>query len=149
MMKSKNIFLGLGWVLFFGSLISGSVFNKFSGEEGFAFTPIGWEEHVTVLQGALTCSLTSEELIDRKLELKSEIFVHLKNKVELEDGYIYYFEDKKGLIEKITEFMLKEKQCCPFFKFDLSILPFEKGLAFRISGSKEVKDFLFEFEKEL
>jgi len=44
---------------------------------------------------------------------------------------------------------LKEKNCCSFFKFDISILPFEKGIAFQVSGSKGVKEMLVDFEKEV
>ena len=144
----RNIFFGLGWILLILFLISGFVFNKFSSESRSAFAPIAWEDHVTVMQGVISCSLTDAELIDRKLELKTKIFSKLKKKVELEDGFIYYFDDEKDLADNITEFMLKEKDCCPFFKFDLSILPFEKGIAFQISGSKEIKNMLIDFEIE-
>ncbi|MFK8008499.1 MAG: hypothetical protein AB8H03_19225 [Saprospiraceae bacterium] len=147
--KIRNVIFGLGWILLILFLISGYVFNKFSGDSRSAFAPIAWEDHVTVLQGALSCSLTDAELIDRKLELKTKIFSKLKKKVELDDGFVYYFDDEKELAAIITEFMLKEKDCCSFFKFDISILPFEKGIAFQISGSKGVKDLLVDFEKEV
>jgi hypothetical protein len=52
------------------------------------------------------------------------------------------------MAENLTELMLKEKACCPFFKFDLSILPFNKGIALKISGSKAVKEMLVSFELE-
>ena len=146
--KMRNVIFGLGWILLILFLISGYVFNKFSSDSKSAFAPIAWENHVTVFQGVISCSLTDGELIDRKLELETKIFSKLKKKVELEDGFIYYFDDEERLAETITEFMLKEKKCCPFFKFDISILPFEKGIAFQISGSKGVKDLLVDFEKE-
>ena len=66
----------------------------------------------------------------------------MTKKTELEEGYIYYFEDEGDLAIKILEFIGKEKQCCPFFKFDFSVLPFKKGLALQISGSEGVKEFL-------
>lgn len=147
--RIRNVIFGLGWILLLLFLVSGYIFNKFSSDSKSAFAPIAWEDHVAVMQGAISCSLTDEELIDRKLELKTKIFSKLKKKVELEDGFIYYFDDEKGLAATITEFLLKEKDCCPFFKFDLSILPFEKGIAFQISGSEGVKDFLLDFEKEI
>ncbi|MFK7770722.1 MAG: hypothetical protein AB8F94_01235 [Saprospiraceae bacterium] len=145
----RNVIFGLGWILLILFLISGYVFNKFSSDSKSVFAPIAWEDHVTVMQGALSCSLTDGELIDRKLELKTKIFSKLKKKVELEDGFVYYFDDEEGLAATITEFMLKEKDCCPFFKFDISILPFEKGIAFQISGSNGVKEMLVDFEEEI
>ena len=139
----KLVTLSLGWVLLALFLGSGYVMNNFkSGTEQSNFAPISWDEHLSVFEGALSCSLTSAELQDRIAMLKAEIFPKLTRKEELEEGYIYYFEDEGDLAIKILEFIGKEKQCCPFFKFDFSILPFEKGLALKISGSEGVKTFL-------
>jgi len=139
----KNLLLGMGWVLLAAFLLSSYVMNTYkSGTSQHAIAPITWEEHLLVFDGALSCSLTTDELQDRIALLRAEIFPNLKRKVALEKGYIYYFEDKGDMADKILEFVSKEKQCCPFFKFDFSILPFKKGLALQISGSKGVKDFL-------
>ena len=150
MKNLKLIVLALGWVCTFLLLGSSYLLNTFENrEDRFVLAPISWNEHLVVLDGALTCSLTSEELQHRLTLLRAEIFPNLKEKVELENGFIYYFEDKDELVFKILEFIGKEKQCCPFFKFDLSILPFKKGVALQISGSKEVKDFLQMMESEV
>ena len=138
----KIIILGLGWVFLALFLGSSYVMNKFKSGNEMAFAPITWEEHLSVFNGALSCSLTSEELQNRIALLRTEIFPKLKKKVELEEGYIYYFDDEGDLAIKILEFIGKEKQCCPFFKFDFSVLPFKKGLALQISGSEGVKEFL-------
>ncbi len=142
-MKNFKLFiLGSGWVFLALFLGSGYVMNKFKSGQKTAFSPITWEEHLSVFEGALSCSLTSAELQDRIALLRTEIFPNLTKKVELEEGYIYYFADEGDLAIKILEFIGKEKQCCPFFKFDFSILPFENGLALQISGSTGVKEFL-------
>jgi len=123
-------------LLFLGS---GYVGNKFkSGQETTAFSPITWGEHRAVFEGALSCSLTSADLQDRIALLRTEIFPNLTRKEELAEGFIYYFEDEGDLALKILELIGKEKQCCPFFKFDFSILPFKKGLALQISGTRQV-----------
>jgi len=147
MKNLKLVILSLGWVLLVVFLVSGYVMNKFkSGTEASAFTPVTWDEHLSVFEGALSCSLTSAELQDRIAMLRDEIFPNVTRKEELEEGYIYYFEDEGDLAIKILEFIGKEKQCCPFFKFDFSILPFKKGLALKISGSEGVKEFLSDKE---
>ena len=115
-----------------------------SGEKQFAFTPISWNEHVSVFEGAISCSLTDAALQDRIAFLKKDIFSKIKKKVEMEEGFIYYFEDEGDIAKNILDFIDMEKQCCPFFKFDFSILPFKKGLALQISGSKEAKEFIKE-----
>ncbi len=143
MKNLKLVILSLGWVLLAIFLGSGYVMNKFkSGTETSNFTPITWDEHLSVFEGALNCSLTSAELQDRIAMLRAEIFPKMTKKEALKEGFIYYFEDKGDLAVKILEFIGKEKQCCPFFKFDFSILPFNKGLALQISGSEGVKEFL-------
>ena len=150
MEKLQWVILGLGWVLLALFLGSGYVMNHFkSGTEKSAFTPISWGEHLIVFEGALSCSLTSAELQDRIALLKTEIFPNLTRKEELADGFIYYFEDEGDIAIKILEFIGKEKECCPFFKFDVSVLPFEKGIALQISGSEGVKDFLLSKELEM
>lgn len=150
MEKFKLAFLGLGWVLFAVFLGSGYVMNQFkTNTENSAFTPITWGEHLSVFEGALSCSLTSTALQDRITLLREEIFPNLTRKEELTDGFIYYFEDEGDLAIKILEFIGKEKQCCPFFKFDISVLPFKKGIALQISGSQGVKDFLLSKELEM
>lgn len=143
-------FLGLGWIFLFLLIGSTYVFNKFSNASGAAlFSPIAWEDHQMVFEGAISCSLTDEALAERKAELRQLIFPKVKRKVELRNGYIYYFDDEPELAATIMEFINKEKQCCPFFKFDFSILPFEKGLALQLSGSEEIKVFLDAFEEEI
>lgn len=138
----------LGWLLLIIYLGVGYVFKQFSPEPASFFAPVAWEDQVDVFEGAISCSLTSEELQERRVELKSLIFSQLIKKEELTQGFIYYFNDTEGMAENITELMLKEKACCPFFKFDLSILPFNKGIALKISGSKAVKELLMSFEIE-
>ena len=112
----------------------------------FYLTPISWEDHLSVFDGALTCSLTTEEELASRLKLKQALFSNLKNKEELENGYVYYFDQKVGFYEKATELIGKELKCCPFLKFDLSILPFGKGMAIQVSSGEGVKAFLDDFE---
>lgn len=146
--KLRFIITQLGWIILAIYLIVGYVYKEFTPEPTSFFAPVAWENQMAVFDGAISCSLTSEELQERRMELKTEIFTHLIKKEEIKQGFIYYFNDVDGMAENITELMLKEKACCPFFKFDLSILPFKKGIALKISGSKAVKELLIDFEKE-
>ena len=142
----KRLFYLSGWILLILFLGSGYFFNKFSEGNKFSLAPISWEEHLSVFDGALTCSLTTEEELARRLELKQVLFSNLKKKEELDNGYVYYFDQKEGFYEKATELIGKELKCCPFLKFDLSILPFGKGMAIQISGREGVRTFLDDFE---
>lgn len=148
-MKNKvSIFvLSLGWVLLAIFLFSGYYFNKFSeGVNNTNFSPIAWEDHMQMFKGAVQCTLTDDDLLERKKLLKEKIFSKVNAKKEMPNGIAYYFSDDKLLLADAIEFILKEKACCPFFKFDLSILPFDNGFAIQISGSEEAMAMLKDFE---
>jgi len=85
-MKNFNtIILSLGWIFFALFLGSGYVMNTFkSGTEQSSFKPITWEEHLSVFEGALSCSLTSEELRNRIAMLRNEVFPKITKKEELD-----------------------------------------------------------------
>jgi len=58
MKNFKLVILSLGWVLLAIFLGSGYVMNKFkSGTEKSNFMPVTWDEHLSVFEGALSCSL--------------------------------------------------------------------------------------------
>ena len=144
------ILLGTGWVLLGLFLLSGSYYKKRSGIASTSFlSPIAWEDHLQVFKGAVSCSLSSEELLERKAYLKKLIMSRVDRKEVQENSYVFYFKDDPKLLQNIMEFVQKEKACCPFFKFDLSILPFEKGLALQVSGSDEAFEMIRELDEEL
>lgn len=132
------ILLGMGWVLLGLFILSGIYAKKLTGKSGISFvSPIAWEEHLQVFKGAVSCSLTSEELQQRKTYLKERIISKIDRQEIKANAIIYYFKDDAVLLEHLLEFVQKEKACCPFFKFDVSILPYAKGMALQISGSEE------------
>ena len=99
-----------------------------------------------VFKGALQCNLTNEKLLERKKILKEKIFSKVSKKEKKLNGFVYYFENEEILLNDALEFIQKEKACCPFFKFDISILPFDYGFAIQISGPDEVLEMLKDFE---
>jgi len=141
-MKLKSIVCAAGWLLLFVFLFSGYLFNTAQKDSSFNFQPIQWTEHLRVFEGALSCTLLPGELNERLAEIKAEIFTSDVHKEELNDGYIFYFDDKGDLADKVLDFLKVEKKCCPFFKFDLSILPYQGGMALKISGGPQVKSFI-------
>ena len=73
--KIKQIFFLSGWILLVLFLGSGYVFNKFSNvQSNTLFTPIVWQDHMTVFEGVVSCSLTSSELMERKEQLQEAVF---------------------------------------------------------------------------
>ena len=84
--------------------------------------------------------------MERKENLRKNIFSKTKERIEISNGVIYRFEDNPELLTNALEFIQQEKACCPFFKFDISILPFQNGFAIQISGSELAKEMLIDFE---
>ena len=139
----KIFISALGWILLFISLASGYLYNQFHDEKDrFAFTPISWNNHIQVFDGTLSCLLLPEEKQARIEYLHEEIFEKVIRKKSLSDGYVFFFDDNEVVMNDLTEFIKIEKLCCPFFKFDLSVLPFGQGIALKISGSELVKEFI-------
>ena len=141
-MKIKSLLCGLGWLAFVALLIGSSIFNSFVSEGFQSFESIIWKKNVQVFDGLLSCSLLPDDLNERVAMLKEELFTEDVVTEELEDGYLFFFEDEGEVATKLLDFLDIEKQCCPFFKFDLSILPFKQGMALKISGGPRVKSFI-------
>ena len=82
----------------------------------------------------LVCTLTESELIKRKEALKEAIFSKVVKKEEVDNGYIFFFKDEKGMLSTLTSFIVEEQKCCTFFHYDISIRSNGKGIALKISG---------------
>jgi len=145
----KAIILSSGWLCLGIFLISGNYVNQTTENvESSKFRPIAWSDHMQFFNGAIQCNLIEEELLIRKDKLKTDIFSNVERSEESENGYIYYFNDDTVLLASLLEHVQIEKACCPFFKFDISILPFNKGFALQISGPKAALKMIEEFEDE-
>ena len=148
-MKSKlsQVILGSGWIFLCLFIVSAYAFNSLSSNSATSkFSPIKLDSHVHMFNGAIQCNLIGEELTARKEVLKEEIFAKVTKREESKNGIIYYFENDPKLLQSVLEHVQIEKACCPFFKFDISILPFDNGFALQISGSEDAMEFIKEFE---
>jgi len=144
----KLILMSFGWLCLCLLFISGCYFNSDSDfENRYAFRPITWNDHIELFNGAIQCNLIEEDLQNRKKEVKREIFSKVHRKEESENGFTYYFEEDEALLASVLEHVQIEKACCPFFKFDISILPYNRGFAFQISGPKAALSMIEEFEE--
>lgn len=148
-MKRKifNAVLGAGWVLLGLFLVSTYFLNKFSDKsKSFSFKALTWQNHMQLFEGAVQCNLMGDSLLERKRILREKVFSEVVKKDSTEYGLVYYFEDQPELLDLVLEHVLIEKECCPFFKFDISILPFKQGFALQLSGSDAAIEMLKEFE---
>ena len=148
-MKRRQVWIMYsGWILLLLLLTSSIVISRWTKTSDYSsFQALSWADNYQLYRGILQCSLTSEELVERKQQLKHQVLSKKLKREKSPSGIVYFFDDDKELLNSIFEFVQKEKECCPFFKFDVSILPFEKGMALQISGSEEALQFFEDFEK--
>ena len=145
--KMGIVVLSLGWIFLLLFIVSGYFFNRLTDNESSSnFQPIQWSDHMELFTGAIQCSLLDEDLLKRQEDLKVRIFSKVTNRIEKKNGIVYYFDFEKVMLADVLEFVQKEKECCPFFKFDISILPFKQGLAIQIGGSEVALELLRDFE---
>ncbi|MEP5614169.1 MAG: hypothetical protein ABJP45_18090 [Cyclobacteriaceae bacterium] len=96
----------------------------------------------TLNSSLFVCKLTGPELQKRKAALQKEIFERVEKVTEAENGYIFYFKDEGDFIEKLVDYTLAEKKCCPFFQFDLTIRPDNEGIEWKLSGPDGAKEIM-------
>ncbi len=88
------------------------------------------------------CSLTDEAFRKRIAFLKSEIKGAITEIEDLEDGLLLKFREREGLDAKLTEWIVAERKCCPFFEISLKLLPFQKGIEMQITGEGDAKELI-------
>ncbi|PCJ65571.1 MAG: hypothetical protein COA58_09175 [Bacteroidetes bacterium] len=89
----------------------------------------------------LVCLLTGEEQVKRKEILQKEIFSHVQKVEEIEFGYIFYFKYDETFFIKMTDYIITENNCCPFFTFETR-LHSKDDVSLKITGTKQAKEMM-------
>lgn len=63
---------------------------------------------------------------------------------ELEGGYEFAFPGDAGWAMKLTELIVAERSCCPFFTFELVFRPGGGEILLRVGGPEGTKQFIGE-----
>ena len=87
----------------------------------------------------LACSLSGPKLAKRRGELE-EIFEGCLRMDELDDGYEFLFPGSGEWAAGLTEFVVFERGCCPFFVFEPEAGP----TRLRVRGPEGVKGIVAE-----
>lgn len=90
----------------------------------------------------LVCSIENLEQKRARGEELAELFANATRFEELENGYAFSFESTAQWGTALLEFVLFEKECCPFFSFELSFAPQHGPLTLRWTGPEGAKDML-------
>ncbi len=90
----------------------------------------------------LVCMLTGIEQAERKEILQKEIFSQVKKIEETETGYIFYFKYEKTFLLKMTDYVMAENNCCPFFTFETKLHSKDDIVLKISSSSKQAKEMI-------
>ena len=93
------------------------------------------------LPAAIACSLSDRELAIRLDELTRTLLADALDITELDDGYALRFEGSPPNAQRLTTFVLGERQCCPFFRFDLHFEPYAGPITLILGGDAAIKAF--------
>lgn len=90
---------------------------------------------------AIACQL-SEEGFGERMDLVRELYSGVLSSEELQDGYALTYPGNDEWAEKLTDFIRSERECCPFFVFELKFEPERGPIRLSIRGGEGVKEFL-------
>ena len=96
---------------------------------------------VTAADEGVSCRLSPTAFSGRMEEIQ-DLFAGNQETRELEDGYEFSFPGDGDWASRLLVLIESERQCCSFFKFELSFEPEGGPIWFRVRGSEEVKAFL-------
>ena len=91
----------------------------------------------------LACNLSGPELAGRSRELE-EVFQGCLRTDELADGYEFLFPGSEEWAFRLTELVVFERGCCPFFVFELVFEPDGGPIGLRVRGPEGVKGIVAE-----
>lgn len=86
-------------------------------------------------------ALNAEERA-RHIEVTKQLRAITKEDCELSDGYGFRFSSEQSNILLISEFIARERLCCPFFSFEMAVEPEDGPLWMRLHGAEGIKDFI-------
>lgn len=89
----------------------------------------------------IACGLGGRGQRERREELSRELFSGRLGTEELEDGYVIIFPGEAGWAEKLVAFVVFERECCPFFAFELHFEPGGGPISLRVRGPEGAKEF--------
>jgi len=61
---------------------------------------------------------------------------------ELDDGYAFRLPNDADTFLQVAQFIVSERQCCPFFNFTLELGAMNGPLWLQLTGQEGVKQFL-------
>jgi hypothetical protein len=88
------------------------------------------------------CSLSPEQLQQRRQALIPGLLKRAENVTDLEDGLRLRFGHRAGLLADLTGVIEQEQDCCSFLRFHLSVEPNGGPVTFEVTGPAGTRQML-------
>jgi hypothetical protein len=93
-------------------------------------------------ENPVACCLSDAELGQREATLLAQFKDALISTEELPDGYAFRISGEKRWLAVVADLIIAERECCPFFTFQLTVEPKMGELTLRMTGPDGTKEFL-------
>ena len=102
------------------------------------------EQKKSAQKPVFACNMLALNVEERKrhVEVTKRLRAATKEELELPDGYGFRFSSDQPTILLVSEFIARERLCCPFFTFEMVVEPEDGPLWVRLRGAEGVKDFI-------
>ncbi|MCI0391086.1 MAG: hypothetical protein MOB07_20255 [Acidobacteria bacterium] len=97
-----------------------------------------------VIESPFACNIAALNAEQRRRQgiLLKQLSAARQEVRELQDGYAFRFAASSQMLVDVTEFVINERLCCPFFDFELAIEREGGPLWLRLRGREGVKEFI-------
>jgi len=90
----------------------------------------------------IACTLTAKEQRAWQGGMGRTIFEGYDERRELPDGYALRFPGDDAWANALMEFIIHERECCPFFTFGLVFEPNHGAIWLHLTGNEGVRTFV-------
>lgn len=90
----------------------------------------------------LVCSLSPEDLRDRRDALLPGLIHRADRVTDLDNGLRLEFRSRPGILTEIARIMEQERGCCTFLRFNLTAEAEDGPIIFDVTGPKGTRDVL-------
>ena len=93
----------------------------------------------------IVCTLSEEQLQQRRRELLNHVKTSTVSARELPDGYAYELPPDPEILAMLARLIAVEHDCCRFLTFRISIEAGKDVAVFEVTGAPEAKSVIADF----
>jgi hypothetical protein len=92
----------------------------------------------------LVCNMNVFTPVEREhhIQATAQLFRSVQNIQEVENGYGFIFPNDSEILTRMAEFIFKERLCCPFLKFALTIDTDPQPISLILTGPEGTQEFV-------